>query len=94
MEPEAHALEAHVLDGNAVGGVLEAAFGVDMTSVPGSCAHCGAIRVIAALHAYTRGPGVVLRCPVCAGVVLRVVQLPTATLIDASGAAWLRLDRS
>jgi uncharacterized protein DUF6510 len=82
-----------VLDGNAVAGVLAAAFGTEMTAVPGACGHCGAVNVVAALRAYTRAPGMVLRCPVCGGVVLRVVETPTATLVDASGAAWLRFER-
>jgi hypothetical protein len=45
------------------------------------------------MRAYTRAPGTVLRCPKCSGVVLRVVETPTATLVDASGIAWLRFER-
>ena len=81
-----------VLDGNAVAGVLAAAFGVEMTSIPGQCAHCGTVSVLATLRAYTRAPGIVLRCSTCDGVVLRIVQTPTATLVDASGARWLRFE--
>jgi Family of unknown function (DUF6510) len=83
-----------VLDGNAVAGVLAAAFGSDMTEVPGECAHCGTVNVVAAMRAYVRSPGTVLRCPACDGVVLRIVETPTATLVDARGAAWLRFERS
>jgi phage FluMu protein Com len=83
-----------VLDGNAVAGVLAMAFGVEMTAVPGQCAHCHKVNLVAELRAYTRAPGVVLRCPTCSSVVLRVVETPTATLVDASGIAWLRFDRS
>ena len=82
-----------VLDGNAVAGLLAATFGVEMSAVPGRCAHCHAVNLIAELRAYTRAPGTVLRCPSCSGVVLRVVETPTATLVDASGIAWLRFDR-
>lgn len=78
------------LDGNAAAGVLAATFGVEMTATPGSCAHCGTVSLVGALRAYVRGPGIVLRCGVCGEVVLRVVQTPTAILVDASGAAWLR----
>jgi hypothetical protein len=49
--------------------------------------------MIAQMHAYTRVPGTVLRCPVCAQVVLRIVETPTAVLVDATGAAWLRMER-
>jgi hypothetical protein len=82
-----------VLDGNAVAGLLAMTFGVEMTDVPGQCAHCHKVNLVAELRAYTRAPGVVLRCPTCSGVVLRVVETPTATLVDASGIAWLRFDR-
>ena len=81
------------LDGNAVAGLLAATFGVEMTAVPGQCAHCHKVNLVAELRAYTRAPGVVLRCPTCAGVVLRVVETPTATLVDPSGIAWLRFER-
>jgi len=49
--------------------------------------------MVAALRAYTRAPGIVLRCPVCSEVVLRFVETPTAILIDARGVAWLRMER-
>ena len=83
---------AAVVDGNAVAGVLAAAFGVEMTDVPSRCAHCGTVSVVAQLRAYVRAPGTVLRCPVCSGVILRIVELPTATVVDARGAAFLRFE--
>lgn len=83
----------HMLDGNALAGTLAAAFGSDMTAVPGRCAHCGAVNLVGALRAYVRAPGGVLRCPVCDGVVLRVVETADATYIDARGAAYLRFER-
>ena len=87
------AFEDDVLDGNAVAGLLAEAFGEEMTDVPGECAHCGTVNVVAELRAYTRAPGTVLRCPACAGVVLRVVRTPSATLVDARGAAYLMFER-
>ena len=82
-----------VLDGNAVAGPLAAAFGADMTDVPGKCAHCGAVHVVAELRAYMRAPGTVLRCPVCGGIILRIVETEDATYVDARGAAYLRFER-
>ena len=82
-----------VLDGNAVAGLLAATYGWDMTTMPSECAHCHNVNITAELRAYTRAPGVVLRCPTCSGVVLRIVETPTATLVDASGIAWLRIER-
>ena len=82
-----------VLDGNAAAGTLAAAMGTDMTEVPGACGHCGTVSMVAELRAYVRAPGTVLRCPVCAGVVIRLVQTPTALLVDTSGLAWFRFER-
>ncbi len=82
-----------VLDGNALAGALEAAFGADVSTVPGRCAHCGAVNLVGELHAYVRAPGAVLRCPVCEGVVLRLVETTEATYVDARGAAYLRFER-
>ena len=82
-----------VLDGNAVAGVLEAAFGTDVTGVPGQCAHCRTVSSVGQLRAYVRGPGSTLRCPACGGVIIRVVETPDATYVDVRGAAYLRFDR-
>lgn len=82
-----------MLDGNAVAGALAAAFGSDMTAVPGRCADCGVISMVGELHAYVRAPGAVLRCPACDGVVLRIVETTDATYIDVRGATYLRFAR-
>lgn len=82
-----------VLDGNALAGLLAAAFGSEMTTIPGRCAHCGRIHVVAEMRVYVRAPGAILRCPSCDGVVLRIVETPQATYIDARGAAFLRFER-
>ena len=81
------------LDGNALAGMFEALFGGDMTAVPGRCAHCGTVNMVGAMRAFSGGPGAVLRCPACDGVVLRIVETAEATYIDARGAAYLRLTR-
>jgi hypothetical protein len=83
-----------MVDGNAIAGVLETVFGGDVTAVPGRCSHCGAINAFGALHAYVRGPGAILRCPSCDGVVLRVVETTEATYIDMRGAAYIRFERT
>jgi Family of unknown function (DUF6510) len=77
------------LDGNAVAGALMEWFGVDMTDAPGACNHCGNVAAVATLHAYTHGPGVVLRCAACQEIVLRFVQTPRGSMLDARGTAWL-----
>jgi hypothetical protein len=80
-----------MLDGNAAAGILDAIFGADMTALPGQCAHCGNVAPLGTTHAWMEGPGIVLRCAICAGVVIRVVETPDARYIDARGAAYLRL---
>jgi Family of unknown function (DUF6510) len=82
-----------MLDANAAAGLLYEIFGVEMTASPTECAHCGNESEIGTLLAYTQGPGVVLRCSTCENVVLRIVQTPGATYLDARGAVYLRLAR-
>jgi hypothetical protein len=82
------------LDGNAVAGLLATVFAADVTASDGECAHCHTVSVIGALRAYVRGPGVVLRCPACSEVVLRIVETPSATLLDVSGVRLLRVERA
>jgi hypothetical protein len=81
------------VDGNAVGGLLATVFAADVTASPGQCANCDTVSLVGTLRAYVRGPGVVLRCPACADVVLRIVETPTATFVDVSGMRLLRLER-
>jgi Family of unknown function (DUF6510) len=82
-----------MLDGNAVAGLLSEVFALEMTACPCRCAHCGAEGPIGALLAFTHAPGVVLRCPGCEQVVLRLVETDDALHLDARGAACLRLIR-
>jgi hypothetical protein len=63
-----------------------------MTVAPGQCAHCHTVSVLGAMRAYDRGPGIVLRCPACAEVVIRIVQTPHGVLVDARGATYLVVD--
>ncbi len=92
-DPGKDPIQDDVLDGNALAGPLAAAFGTDMTIVPGKCAHCGAVHMVAELRAFMRAPGTVLRCPICDGVILRIVETDDATYVDARGAAYLRFER-
>jgi hypothetical protein len=71
-----------VLDGNAVAGLLSEAFGAEMTDVAGTCSHCGTTSLVGATRAWTQGPGVVLRCPACSGVVIRIARTPAGLRVD------------
>ncbi len=81
-----------VLDGNAVAGLLHEIFGVEMTASPTECASCGREGELATLLAFTRSPGVVLRCPACEQVMVRIVKTPGAIYLEARGAVYLRLE--
>jgi hypothetical protein len=81
------------VDANAVGGLLATVFGIDVTGSPGQCATCHTVSVMGTMRVYMRGPGVVVRCPACAEVVLRIVETPTATFLDVSGASYVRIAR-
>jgi Family of unknown function (DUF6510) len=84
---------ACMLDGNAVAGLLQDIFAVEMTASPTVCAQCGRAGAVGTLLAFTQAPGAVLRCPACEHVVLRIVETPDAIYVDARGTLYLRLER-
>lgn len=79
------------VDGNAIGGLLAAIFGADVTSSDGQCATCHTVSLVGTMRAYTRGPGIVVRCPACAEVVIRIVHTPAGARVDLRGVAYLEL---
>jgi hypothetical protein len=82
-----------MLDANSVAGIFHEIFGTEMTASPTECAHCGTEGEVGTLLAFTQAPGIVLRCPACENVVIRITQTPNAYYIDARGAVYLRLAR-
>jgi ribosomal protein S27E len=77
-------LELSYVDGNAIGGLLGDVFGRETTDVTGRCRACGAENVVASLHVY-RSAGVVVRCPSCQAVLIRVVTAGERVWIDLDG---------
>jgi len=77
------------LDGNAIAGLLEELFGAELTGAPRGCQSCGAVRAIGAHRLYC-GAGLVLRCPACGDVALRVATLNDRHIVHLEG-AW-RID--
>ena len=73
------------LDGNAIAGTLYEYFGDEMTTVVGTCAHCGASGQIAELAVYVRAPGAVARCPSCGSVVLLVIRTREHLRVELTG---------
>jgi Zn finger protein HypA/HybF involved in hydrogenase expression len=80
-----------MLDGNAIGGVLGEIFAMEMTSAEGKCAGCGAVNAIGRVHVYMNAPGVVVRCPDCTAVLMRIVRGNGRCWIDLSGLRVLEL---
>ena len=77
------------LDGNAIGGLLLDVFGTEMTAAIGTCRNCGTTGPVAGLAVYLRGPGTVVRCPVCNFVLMVFVERHGITSVDLMGIAAL-----
>ena len=83
-------MDALMLDGNAIGGLLQEVFAVEMTTAIGTCDACGAAEPVGAMHVY-RGAGVVLRCPHCGAVLTTIVGERSRMWIDMRGVRVLEL---
>ena len=79
-------------DGNGVAGLLGEILAVEVTAMQRRCHSCGAENPLAAHRAY-QGAGVVLRCPACEDVAIRIVQLPDRNVLDVRGAWVVELPR-
>ena len=79
-------MDALMLDGNAVAGLLHDVFGTEMTTATGTCRNCGASAPVGAVHVF-RSAGVVLRCPQCDSVLAKIVGRRTVSCVDLSGLA-------
>lgn len=78
--------EAQRLDGNAAAGILSEIFVPDLTTARATCANCDDTRAMGALLVYAHGMGLVMRCPNCDAVVLRIARTPMRLWLDATGA--------
>lgn len=73
-----------MLDGNAIAGLLQEVFAVEMTTAIGTCGDCGAAGPVGAAPLY-RGAGIVLRCPHCDNVLAKIVRNDSRAWIDLTG---------
>jgi hypothetical protein len=80
------------LDGNAIGGVLAEIFGTEMTLAVGVCGSCGTTGQVAEMHVYVHAPGIVVRCPGCETVLVRIVQSERRTWLDLGGLSTMQID--
>ncbi len=72
------------LDGNGVAGLLAEIVAGDPTSLMRTCQSCGERNAIGAHRAY-RGAGVVLRCPSCGDVAIRIGLREERLVVDWRG---------
>jgi hypothetical protein len=79
-----------MLDGNAVAGLLQQVFAVEMTTAIGTCSGCGAAGPVGAAHLY-RGAGIVLRCPHCGNMLAKIVKSDSRIWIDFPGIRTLEV---
>lgn len=79
------------LDGNVIAGPLFEHFGTEMTTMRGTCAHCGNRAQIAELLVYVRAPGTVVRCRRCTNVVMVLVPVRGELRVDTSA---LRIEQA
>ena len=73
------------LDGNAVAGELQMLLGFEVTTLLTTCHHCHQAGLFARLLAYVRGPGMVLRCPNCDGLMIQLARTRSAVIINVAG---------
>lgn len=85
---------ALMLDGNAAAGILAEIFAVEMTTSLAECAHCGSDGEMGTVLVFSQAPGLVLRCPACENIMMRIVQAPGANYLEMRGTAYLRLERA
>jgi hypothetical protein len=79
------------LDGNAAGGLLGELFAGDLTGARATCAGCGATDPLGAFAAYIHGMGVIVRCPACDTVLVRVAHTSHGYWLDMRGVRVLHL---
>ena len=83
-------MDALMLDGNAVAGLLQEVFAVEMTTAIGKCNTCGATDAVGALYVF-RGAGIVMRCPHCDNPLVTIVKENTRVWIGFSGISTLQV---
>ena len=83
-------MDALMLDGNALAGLFQEVFAVEMTTALGTCGNCGATDAVGAIHVY-RGAGAVLRCPHCGHALVTIVKADMRAWIGFPGLRTLQV---
>ena len=79
-----------MLDGNAVAGLLQEVFAVEITTATAMCNTCGATDAVGELHVF-RGAGIVMRCPHCDNALVTIVKDDTRVWIGLQGIRTLQV---
>ena len=73
------------LDGNGAAGLLREIFGREMTTATATCASCGTAAPIGESDLYPGGPGTVIRCRACTGILIVITQIRGMHCVDLMG---------
>ena len=84
-------MDALMLDGNSVAGLLGEVFAVEMTTAMGTCGNCGATGPLGATHVY-RGAGIVMRCPRCGNILVTIVEEDTRVSFGFPGVRTIKVN--
>ena len=79
-----------MLDGNAVAGLLQELFAVEMTTAIATCGSCGATDAVGATRVF-RGAGMVMRCPHCDNALVTIVKDDTRVWIGFPGVRTVQI---
>ena len=80
-----------VLDGNAVGALLQDIFVPEITNAQIECGTCGQTEALGSLHLYAIEMGAILRCIHCDNILMRAVHTPYGHWLEMKGARYLSL---
>lgn len=83
-------MDALMVDGNAVAGMLQEVFAIEVTTAIGTCGNCGATMAVGAVHVF-RGAGMVLSCPQCDNPLVKIVQGDTRMWMGFPGIQTLEV---
>jgi hypothetical protein len=78
-------------DGNAAAGMLQQIFVAEFTALMRTCQSCGD-RSPAGAHRSYAGAGIVLRCPSCDDIALRIAAQPHELVFELRGTWSRRID--
>jgi len=83
-------MDALMLDGNAVAGLLREVFAVEMTTAIGTCANCGTADAVGEMHVF-QGAGIVVCCPNCDSPLVKIVRDDTRVWMGFPGVRTLEV---